>query len=398
MHKPMHDQNVLPKRFSLNKSDALVMGVLAVASGYLLHSAPAHAQSVAPDNLFPPDASSATIGEPAGSAAAEATYLLGTGDVLQVNVFNIPDYSGEFRVLTGGVLNLPVVGAVSVEGLSIRQASALIERQLTPYVRRPRVTLSLLRRRPLQIAIAGEVRRPGSYRIGDDDELDTSASGLPTLTQVIELAGGITQSANIREIQVQRRLPPAPAAQTPNPLLTSAAGAAQPQRETIAVDLWELLREGDLDEDLLLQDGDRIIIPTATALNPNEVTELASASFSPDQITVNVVGEVDAPGAIQVPPNTPLNQAILAAGGFNNRAKVRSVDLIRLNPNGSVSRRTIEIDFEEGANEEMNPPLRPNDTVVVRRSGLARLGDTVGSVVSPVSGIFSILRLFRFGL
>ncbi|MEB3355879.1 MAG: SLBB domain-containing protein [Synechococcales bacterium] len=385
----------------MKKTKTLALGALTLALGGLFYCSPAQAQYLGPDNLFPPDAESPWVNENSGSSAAAAgNYLLGVGDVVRVDVFNIPDYSGEFQVLAGGILNLPIIGNVPVEGLSLQQASAQIEGQLTPYVRRPRVTLSILRRRPLQIAIAGEVSRPGSYRIGlgNDNDSDSSSSGLPTLTQVIELAGGITQSADIRRIEVQRRLPPSSNARTLSPLLLGEIGATVPSnREVISINLWELLQDGNLDEDLLLQDGDRIIVPEAVALNPDEVTELASASFSPDDITVNVVGEVDAPGAIQVPPNTPLNQAILAAGGFNNRARIRSVDLIRLNPNGTVSRRTIDIDFEAGANENLNPPLRPNDTVVVRRSGLARIGDTVSSVVAPVSGIFSILRLFGLG-
>ncbi|NEP19000.1 MAG: hypothetical protein F6J97_19235 [Leptolyngbya sp. SIO4C1] len=326
--------------------------------------------------------------EPLQTEAPEAfiqeDYLLGVGDYLRVDVFNIPDYSGEFRVLSGGVLNLPVAGPVAVEGLSIQQAATQVEQQLMQYVRRPYVTLSVLKTRPLQIAIAGEVNRPGTYRLGIDDDADATSPELPTLTQVIELAGGITQSADIRQIQVQRRLPPG----------NLSALRGQRSSQTVAINLWDLLQAGDLEEDLRLQDGDRILIPTATALNPDEIAELATASFSPDQISVNVVGEVEAPGSIVVPPNTPLNQAILAAGGFNNRARRGTVNLVRLNPNGTVSQRAIEIDFTQGINDEMNPPLRPNDTVIVQRSGLARISDTVGTVLSPVRDAFGILRLF----
>ena len=325
------------------------------------------------------------------------TYLLGTGDVIRVDVFNIPDYGGEFRVLSGGVVNLPVAGAVVVGGLSLQQAAAEVEQKLGPFVRRPRVTLSLLEARPLQIAIAGEVNRPGAYRIIIDDNSDRAVSGVPTLTQAIELAGGITQLADIRQIEVQR---PLSSSTDDMPLNTSLFGSINSQGgrdeddlQSISINLWELLKTGNLDEDLPLKDGDRILIPTATVLSADEIAELASASFSPDEITVNVVGEVDTPGAIQVPPNTPLNQAILAAGGFNNRARSSTVNLVRLNPNGTVSEREIKVDFSQGINDEVNPALRPNDTVIVRRSGLTRVTDTVGTVLSPVSGILNILRL-----
>jgi polysaccharide export outer membrane protein len=67
------------------------------------------------------------------------------------------------------------------------------------------------------------------------------------------------------------------------------------------------------------------------------------ASFSPDKVRVTIAGEVQNPGTIEVLPETPLNQVLLSTGGFDNRrANTVSVDLIRLNPNGSVSKQSIE--------------------------------------------------------
>ena len=309
------------------------------------------------------------------SPAVDSQYLLGTGDRVQVTVFNAPDYSGDFVVLAGGLLNLPLAGEVSVGDLTLQQASEKISAQLTQYIRRPTATVSLLAARPLQVAIAGQIYRPGAYTLPADDE-----NGVPTLTQVISLAGGITQSADVRNISIQRQT-------------SQAIGATE---QTLEVNLWQLLESGELDADLPLQRGDSIIVPTATALSVEETAELASASFSPDTITVNVVGEVENPGAIELPPNTPLNQAILTAGGFNRRARESSVDLIRLNSNGTVDRRQVDIDFAAGVNAQDNPPLRPNDTVVVETNGLSRTTDTVNSVLSPITGSFNFLRLLGF--
>jgi len=313
----------------------------------------------------------------------DSQYLLGTGDQVLVTVFNAPDYSGEFSVLAGGALNLPLAGEISVEGLTIPQASEEISRQLSRYIRRPRTTVSLLAARPLQVAIAGQVNRPGAYTlpaVGED------GSATPTLTEVISLAGGITQSADIRNISVLR--------QSSQQQSSQQQSSQQQREESIEVNLWQLLQEGQLSADLPLQRGDRIIIPEATALSAQETTELASASFSPSAITVNVVGEVETPGAIELPPNAPLNQAILAAGGFNRRARQNSVSLIRLNSNGTVAQTDVNIDFESSVNAETNPPLRPNDTIVVGTNGLNRVADTLGTVLSPINNGFGLLRLF----
>ena len=108
-----------------------------------------------------------------------------------------------------------------------------------------------------------------------------------------------------------------------------------------------------------------------------------------------MVGEVKNPGVIQIPPNRPLNQALLSAGGFdNNRANKSSVELIRLNPNGSVTRRTIDVDFTLGNAQENNPVLQNNDVIIVRRSFITRLGDGGSSLLQPIQNAFTLYRLF----
>jgi polysaccharide export outer membrane protein len=72
------------------------------------------------------------------------------------------------------------------------------------------------------------------------------------------------------------------------------------------------------------------------------------------------------------------------------------VELVRLQPNGTVKKREIEVDFTADVNDESNPPLRPNDVIIVRRSGLTRVTDTLGTIVSPIGSVFSIFRFFGF--
>ena len=240
---------------------------------------------------------------------------------------------------------------------------------------------------PVNVAVVGEVYRPGSYQIeperlnqnNNNNNTTSSRAVPPRLSQAIAQAGGIKPLANIRQVEVRR---------------LTRSGTEQ----TLNVNLWQLLRDGDTNEDVILQEGDTIVIPTAENLDPSEAESLASASFSPSTVRVNVVGEVKEPGVVEVPPNTPLNQAILAAGGFDDRrANKGEVQLIRLNPNGTVSKREIEIDLAADINEENNPTLRSSDVVVVGRSGLAQVSDTVGTVLAPIGSTFSIFRLFGIG-
>lgn len=308
-------------------------------------------------------------------------YTLGPGDRIQIDLVDAPEYSGEngrYQVLVDGSLNLPLLGKVSVQGMSLEQVIADLSTRYARFYKRPVVTVKLLTPRPLTIGVAGEVVRPGVYSISlrsqneNNDEIQ-----YPTLTTVLKLSGGIKQLADIHQIQLRR----------------SDSGGRE---QVLLVSLWQLLQTGDLRHDPVLRDGDSIVVPQAIDLNPAETAQVATARFSPDTIQVNVVGEVRQPGVVRVPPNTPLNGGLLAAGGFDNkRANQRSVELIRLNPDGTVSRRRLGIDFTQGLNEQTNPPLHNNDVVIVNRSGTARLSDTLEGVFAPFGAFFSLSNFLR---
>jgi protein involved in polysaccharide export with SLBB domain len=189
------------------------------------------------------------------------------------------------------------------------------------------------------VAITGEIIRPGAYSLSKAD----SANGQPTLMQAIQQAGGVTPSADIRQIQVRR----------------TVEGANQ----TLTVNLWQTLQAGDLSKDIVLQPGDTIAIPRApeAATATDETTPPAS-----DQIQVSVVGEVNSPGRRELPPHASANQAILASGGFNQQAQ--QAELIRLNANGTVARRSIALDLLQDRTNKANLSLQNNDVIFVQRS------------------------------
>lgn len=492
----------LPTRKS-NPPRLLTSWTLATTLGLSGIAAPALAQSPATPGgrALPPSAVPAAPVPSAAPIRVDEGYLLGAGDQVKLDIFGVQEYSGEYQVLADGTLNLPLAGSVKVQGLTLGQASKAIETRYREWLTRPVVTVSLTASRPVQIAVSGEVVRPGAYTTS------ITETGIPTLTKMVQLAGGVTPTADLKQVQILRRRPGGggtqtlqvnllqllrsgdldqdvllrdgdsiliPAASALNiaesnqiansslaasndrpvnvivagevnrpgphsvqgqtePQAPQAAGTTQPNvanrvkaptvtraiqiaggitqkanirdieikrstqagtEQTIRVNLMELLKAGDARQDVALQEGDRIIIPTATTTSPEDVATIARASFSPDLITVNVVGEVEKPGAIQLPPNTTLNQAILAAGGFNASARKREVQFLRLQPNGTVDRRKVRIDFARGIDEKANPSLQNYDTIVVGRNGFASFTQGIGNFVSPILGpIFGLFNL-----
>ncbi len=325
-----------------------------------------------------------------GTQVGEA-YTLGAGDIIRADIFDVtPELALEQRytILPDGTLNLPWVGSVPVNGLTLKQAADVLSARYSRFIRNPVITVSLLAPRPLKVGVIGEVNRPGSYIISvisnevTQQSLNqrTASEGgnqWPRVSQALETAGGITQIANLRDITIRRP-------------------RVQGGEDLIAINLWKFLQEGDLNQDILLRDGDTIIIPKAAKMDAAEMTQIATSKFSPATISVSVVGEVNTPGILNLKPSATLNQAILTAGGFKGgRANRKKVNLIRLNPDGTVTRRQLRVDFDQNLSDERNPPLRNNDIVVISPNTIARVNDFLTTAIGVPLTIFGGISGFR---
>jgi polysaccharide export outer membrane protein len=295
------------------------------------------------------------------------------GDRFAVLIANIPEFSGQYQVQVDGTVNFPMLGVISVWGLTVHQISAVLTTRYREgeVLRDPDITVGLLTVSTLKVALSGEINRPGSYSIPSID------GKLPTLVDAIQKAGGITGLADLRQVTLLR---------------ARRSGGD----DTFQIDLWELMQAGDLRQDITLRDGDSIVLATATApTNPAEAGLIGAANIAPAQIEIGILGEAQQIGVVKVPLNTPLNQAILAAGGFNNRARKGSVELIRLNRDGTVVRRKIAIDFSKGIDEANNPILRNRDVILIGRNFIAALSDNLTAILGPVNQAISGLTLFK---
>ena len=312
------------------------------------------------------------------TADQDDAYILGPGDSLSLRFLAATELSGPFNLLSDGTASLPLLGNVRLTGLTLSQASQWLETLYKRQLLRPELQLSVTSPRPLRVALVGQVSRPGLYTLTPSEASQTEAAvpiaGLPTLVDAIQKAGGITAEADLRSVMLQRRLP-------------GESGAYKRTR----LNLLALILEGDQQQNPLLFDGDTIRIEAAAEPVP-EMIELSSTTLAPLDITVNVIGEVKGGGRIQVPANTPLVQAVLAAGGpIAWRANRGDVELVRINRNGTASRQKFALNLGQGASNSKNPPLRDGDTVVVNRSGLAVTSDALTAVISPLSPILNIL-------
>jgi polysaccharide biosynthesis/export protein len=320
-----------------------------------------------------------------GDIPQDDVYILGPGDGLELRFLGLStrgDLSGPVQVLSDGTASMPLIGSVRLTGLTLSQASLWLQALYSQQLLRPELDLALAQPRPLRVSLVGQVERPGLYTLTDREAslslAPVSISGLPTLVDAIQKAGGITAEADLRQVVLRRRLP-----------------GEQVRYRRARVDLLALIQEGDQVQNPILFDGDIIELPKATE-PVFDLNELAVTTIAPQEITVNVVGEVESPGRVQVKPNTPLVQGVLAAGGAKvQRAKTDRVDLIRINRNGTLTRLAVPLNLGAPASADLNPPLRDGDVVVVYRSNYARLTDGIDAIGRPLTGIASVLTLLR---
>ncbi|MEB3156164.1 MAG: SLBB domain-containing protein [Cyanobacteriota bacterium] len=324
-------------------------------------------------------------------------YRLGPGDRLKMSVFRMQGYETAAEVLSDGTLSLPRLGSVPVWGLTLDEARARITTGYGRILRRPIVYLDLLEARPVRVSISGEVQRPGLYSIGrgganqlsSSGGADTNSgvviqtSGPPTLLEAIQKAGGLTSYGDLRRLTVQRRL----------------GGPGSPVK-TLQFDFWNVLSGAGPVTNPLLYDGDSISIPRADNLSEPELLAVASSTFAPDTITVNVVGEVIRPGTQNVKANSPLSGALLSAGGLTRRASETNVRLLRLLPSGAIKQAEIRFSPAAPLGSPQNPPLQQGDVVVVDRHRWAKATDSLSDAVQPIGPIInasSLLRILGLG-
>lgn len=121
-------------------------------------------------------------------------YKLSADDVISVTVFDEPDLSlKEARVSSTGTIAMPLIGQVSVKGLSVADAERLIyNAYLGDYLKKPDITITIVEYR--QFYVNGEVEKPGGYSYRE---------GM-TVQRAITLAGGFTERASRTNIKLIR--------------------------------------------------------------------------------------------------------------------------------------------------------------------------------------------------
>jgi polysaccharide export outer membrane protein len=317
---------------------------------------------------------------------APTDYVIGTGDLVAVQVFDVPELSRDLRVSQTGTIGIPLIPVrLHVAGLTELQAEHKIEEVLEAngLVSHPEVSVTVREKKSRPITVVGAVGHPMVY----------SADRQVTLVEVLAEAGGIGNDASDhviitrpdRTAAASDSEPPAigpnDAGPRPDQNASPTAGGASSNSDssvfpsavpanasdaaaqteppqispygptsTITVNLSQILESGDLSNNIVLLPGDVVTVPHAGI--------------------VYVLGAVSRPGGYTVSNDraqlTTLKLLSLA-GGLNNTAKSTRAVIVRRDASGKQSE--VEVDLRKVMKFETEDiQLRPSDVLYVPTS------------------------------
>lgn len=237
-------------------------------------------------------------------------YRLGPGDAIRVQVFQNPDLTVEARVSENGSISYPLVGTVQLGGLSIGEAEKRIADALRQgrYLKAPQVNINVLQVRGNQVAVLGQVTRPGRFPL---ETANVRAS------EMLAAAGGVTALGD-------------------DTLVITGMRQGKPFRRV--VDITSLFSGGAPDDDILLAGGDSLYVPRAPLFY--------------------IYGEAQKPGPYRVERNMTVMQALAAGGGPTPRGSQNRLRLHRAGANGEVIQST----------PSLTELVQPGDVLFVRES------------------------------
>jgi polysaccharide export outer membrane protein len=268
-------------------------------------------------------------------------FLLGPGDLIAVHVFLQPDYQATVRLGLDGTVELPFIGSLSLEKLTVRQAQTLIADRLRTggYYRDPEVTIQVLESINGSVTVAGEVKSV------------IPITGARRLIDVLSAAGGLPATAS-HTVRIIRPQPDG-------------------QEKIIVVNLG----------------ADLVSSPDASMLiYPRDIIQVSRAGV------VYVLGAFKNQGAVPLDQSTPLTLLQLAAmsGGIGFEARYGDLRLIRTD---GKDRKVVEVNIKKIRDGKApDPVLQANDIVFLptdeMKAALKNLG--VGGLLGIVSLLYTI--------
>jgi polysaccharide biosynthesis/export protein len=226
------------------------------------------------------------------------------GDILGISVYPMEKFAGEVEVKDNGVVNLPLIGMIPVQGMSLDKLEEIIKAKIVRYVSNPSVSVSKHQNIKNKIIVTGEIRNPGIYLYSEGSKI----------SDLIPLVGGYTENADETTFKVHR------------------------ENTTIKVNT----------KDFELKTNDIIEIPRSD----NDVT---------------VIGLVEKPGDYKYHYGMTVSEVITIAGGVSKSVKSDTVEIMRKTKTSERAYYKESLKKILKGKNDLDFQLEPGDIVLVPR-------------------------------
>lgn len=271
----------------------------------------------------------------ASAAAGNMEYTIDLGDVLNVYVVDVAQFSRDYRVGSDGTITIPLLPSpVTAEGLTLKQLSAVISEKLraAELVSHPHVVVSVKSSASHTVAVSGAVRNPLIYPVFTPT----------TLLDALSQAGGLAPDAGSTAIITRH------GSATASSWLTGDSGSP-PADRTVKVDLQRLLATGDPSLNVTIYPGDKITVQRAGV--------------------VYVVGAVQRPGGFPLSNGSDkmtVLQAVALGEGLKSTALRKKAMIIRRGQRFPDGREEIPVNLKSIlSGHASDPGLEANDILFI---------------------------------
>jgi polysaccharide export outer membrane protein len=282
-------------------------------------------------------------------------YIIGPEDVLDVEVFNVPELAKSVRVANDGTIVLSLIGRVKAAGLTSEQLREEVENRYgETYLQNPQVSIFIKEFHAQPVSIIGAVERPGLYQL----------TGPRSLIEMLAMAGGLAKRSST------------PAGRT---LFVTRKGGFE---DIPLVEGMNLVASDKLEiniQRLLYSHEDTLNI----RIHPLDIISVAKADI------VYVVGDVRKPGGFVLEDRERVTvlQALAMAEGLLSTAAKSSARIIRQSPDGA--RHEIPLDLGKVlAGKAQDAELASNDILFVpgsaAKSALKRGAEVTLGTISGI--------------
>lgn len=276
--------------------------------------------------------------EPSSNLATPQNYRLGPGDEVIIDIWGASQSTVRETISPDGVVMVQDLGPLYLNGKTIKEANSYVMKAFGQIYSgldgdnsSSSISLSLGQNRSVLVNVMGEVENPGTYQV----------SSFATVFNAIYMAGGVSDLGSMRNIKLVRN-----------------------NRTVATVDMYDYLKNGQVDDDIRLEDNDAVIV-------------------SAHSILVTIDGRIRRPMSYEMKENESVSQLIDYAGGLESDAYRGDVRLIRM---GKFQREifTIEKDRQAGF------MLMDGDSLYVDsiQSTFSNMSEVRGAVYRP--GMFQI--------